>query len=158
MFAYGTGGKVSVVTPMSGLYSVSLSLLRGDAGRTRDRAREGLESALAIAQPWLEYEKPHASCRQRSPQRQYDNSINQFTQQSRVCTAGTAATDRTWAPRPYVTVVPVVIGSVTAKGAASLHRKLPSKIRTRFVSCTVSFFGAGSQVLQALTFFGHVRN
>src|SRR5882724_897830 len=59
MFAYGTGGKASVVTPMAALYSIVTIPLAVVMLGERVTAREGLGIALAIgAAVALSYEKP----------------------------------------------------------------------------------------------------
>jgi uncharacterized membrane protein len=59
IFAYGTGGKASVVTPMAGLYSVVTIPLAVLLLGERVTAREGLGIALAVAGALaLGYEKP----------------------------------------------------------------------------------------------------
>jgi uncharacterized membrane protein len=59
MFAYGTGGKASVVTPMAGLYSVVTIPLAVLMLGEQVTGREGLGIALALAAATaLSYEKP----------------------------------------------------------------------------------------------------
>ena len=59
MFAYGTGGKASVVTPMAGLYSAVTIPLAVLVLGERVTGREGLGMALALAAAAaLSYEKP----------------------------------------------------------------------------------------------------
>ena len=64
IFAYGTGGKASVVTPMAGLYSAVTIPLAVLVLGERVTGREGLGMALALAAAAaLSYEKPAVAAR-----------------------------------------------------------------------------------------------